>query len=396
MQTSYSEKTLSFLTRVQGIFDFKVSTRDQIFGFLLLLYFFCSLCTYTTESKYFNYLTIIFGLVAFIHELFHIENQDLIFYWLFSLIIFGFLSSFFFYDKGSVATATLSIIKYFLINIGMAFVLLRRPVQWQAMYAIFLLLCVYLFFMAFRGEDPDNILPKASQNYISVLLIMTTVLLYISLERAEKRITIIPALLTLILCLWAMGRSGIISSAILLLGVAFMKRYDTRNRLYLKILLFAVILLILTGVLETLFVEGNYLIRFAHKGLESSARESILSYYVNQLDLSSLLFGFDPYRDNFLRSFLFNYHCSFLNLHSLIGFAAFPMIIFLLLSLCKSFIYNRLYSIFIIVILFRAFTDEVLFFRNFDFILYYLSISMWIRVASTSRGKIYRLNMVPT
>ena len=78
----------------------------------------------------------------------------------------------------------------------------------------------FFAYQMFIGSNP-NLIFAASRNMVSVIMLIQTSLLYLTLIGNNRRITFIPALINLYICLWAVGRSGIVSSLILLFGVSY-------------------------------------------------------------------------------------------------------------------------------------------------------------------------------
>jgi hypothetical protein len=226
------------------------------------------------------------------------------------------------------------------------------------------------------GADPDSLFISNSRNAISWLMIFTCSILYISAHKRSMPISIIPSLLTLICCFWAVGRSGIVSGLLLFIGSILLGIGERRNKIYLAMLFVASCFgyLYLSTSIEFEIKDIILTSRFAEEGIVSLGRAEIADYYIKSLDAWSFFFGKSLHDSSFMASWGFDLHNSFLVLHSMTGFISIIVIFLVLLSVVKSLKYNLLYSLLLLVICVRAYMDSLLFFGVFDFIIYYLII----------------------
>lgn len=102
-------------------------------------------------------------------------------------------------------------------NMGYAYAVAKSDMSIRAQYGVVVALSLTFLAHAAIGREPDAIF-SISRNFISVLMILAMSLYYIACGKAEKQPRMLPAILTMIVCLWAIGRSGIICAAILLIG----------------------------------------------------------------------------------------------------------------------------------------------------------------------------------
>ena len=106
---------------------------------------------------------------------------------------------------------------------GIAMILLRGYVYSWGGYIAFYSLVVYFLLLMLTGVDPNSALKHTSWNGISMIMLIACISLYIILSMENKKIDLKPAFCTLVISIWAIGRSGITSSFVLLLGLFFVK-----------------------------------------------------------------------------------------------------------------------------------------------------------------------------
>ena len=126
---------------------------------------------------------------------------------------------------------------------------------------------------------------------------------------------------------------------------------------------------------------SNAAIRFAERSsetIESSSRSTMWANYFDNLDFSRIIFGVnletDPWDEGITNEF--NYHNSFINLHIQTGIVGLLIIMLMILTLFKLFWTNRIYFFLFIALIFRSFTDSVLFFGRYDFIFFFFIFTL--------------------
>ena len=99
-------------------------------------------------------------------------------------------------------------------------------------------------------------------------------------------------------------------------------------------------------------------------------RDEIIQYYFQNLNLIKLIFGVNPKTEYWPNGELlnYNYHNSFIALHSQTGFFGLLIIFILAISVFIFLSRDKIYSLLILVLLIRWSTDSYLFFEFFDFI----------------------------
>jgi len=256
-----------------------------------------------------------------------------------------------------------------LSNAGIAIVLFRETIFKYPIQIIFLILSLYLFYSSTFDPYLNNVMLAASRNGISWLMIVTCTLYYIINFNVSKSIPTLPAVVTFAISSIAIGRSGIISSFLLLLIVVVFKI----NKV--SVIFIGVFLLLLTFVTNIIYLiyaqyANNYLVRFDLLQFDTG-RDWIWNHYLNEQDLKSIIFGYNMEFDPFFRMLNYNPHNSWINFHANFGMAMLVVSTLGFYYAAKYFRCNKFFAALFIIIGLRAITDNVLFFSMFDFVYYY-------------------------
>ena len=258
-----------------------------------------------------------------------------------------------------------------------AYFLYTNKFKTSILYGVFLVISSKFLTYIIDGTDLNTIFDSVSRNYISVIMIFSSSIVTLIIWEQERKIVIIPVLLTFVVSLFAVGRSGIISSFILFIGLLFpyIKSFLMTNNRYLKFFISVfnvVIIVFVVGLIMYLLVSFELLDAFYSKGFESSARVDLIVEYINNIDFINFLFGYNFYDNKLFQNFGLNTHNSFLKLHHYAGFIAF---IFLYYIIKASFILlkkNYVALLILCVLLLRSFTDTYLFFSIYDTLIIYI------------------------
>ena len=230
-----------------------------------------------------------------------------------------------------------------------------------------------------QGVDKNQLLLANSRNYISILLLSTMLLYYISCLDKKKSVSILPAIIYLFINMYATGRAGIIVAIFLLIGVLFYKYISVRRK-NVKILIgFLGIISIFALCVYILNLDNAIILRlintkfsaFAQRGYDSNGRFEIWSTFVNNNNKSigDFLFGSDAT----LAMGDGNLHNSFLQCYASFGILGFVLVIALTIRAFfggihkKAFFWLILFGGFIL----RAVTDRVFFQGYCEVYLYY-------------------------
>ncbi len=225
--------------------------------------------------------------------------------------------------------------------------------------AIFFILAKYI-----TVGDMNAIFSDSSRNYVSIMLMFSLTLYYL---KAKGRIKILPALMTFILCVIAIGRGGIISSGILLVSIILIKLYKERKRPFFLFVVFLLLLIILIYMLiitnSDIFSMSNMFDGFAERGMSDNGRLSIWIAYLLKCKESSMyiLCGAPLSTIPEIVRFEGNIHNSVLCIHAYNGVLFLALIILLIVySFCRAIKEkNFLYVVCFISFIVRGLTDSV-------------------------------------
>jgi hypothetical protein len=354
----------------------KVKKSKLIFTILFTLYLSLSLIRYLTPANIIltSAVTII-GLLSLVLLSIKIPRDNVLIYVFTGLLATAFLGSSLLVLRSDRIG---HVVLFIFFNFGIALILLRGYVNSWGGYLPFYGICSYMLFMMFTGVDPNDALKVVSRNGISEMMLVPCICLYIIQNNEGKEIDLKPAFLTLLICIWGIGRSGIIVSSVLFVGLFLIKSRFKKLYIYIiALVLLATYLfpdqLILLGVGNDSF--GNainfYLARKMEEGPD--VRFAFWSNYFNNLDTFRVFFGAnvltDPWPDGELHAY--NYHNMFIHLHLQTGLMAIVFYILILSSLVKFWRTNKVFFVALLAICLRGMTDTFLFFESWDFIIYF-------------------------
>jgi hypothetical protein len=356
-----------------------------------------SLCSFIWNINIFIKINVLLSFIAlFILGKRNNRKNFLIYFYIVILIIFFLFSSFYVNRFG---WRLLAPIHFIISGYGFSMILLRKCVFSWSGYFVFYALASYFISLILLGYSGDQALKWSSSNNISVIMLISCISLYIILDFENREIDLIPAILTLIISIWGIGRGGIISSFILFFGLLFIKFKNKAIYLYLlflTLIMLCVVIYIYSDFLIEYAINNNYLsnaaFRFIERGdefSESSARSDMWQNYFNNLDLQRLFFGAnvekDPWDSGVENSF--NYHNSFINLHLQTGLVGLITIFFLFTALVNYYKKNKLLFLLLLVLITRSLTDTMIFFGRYDFIPFFFIFTFINK--SYLRDKIY-------
>jgi len=230
----------------------------------------------------------------------------------------------------------------------------------------FLFLTIYILHRLTLNLNPEFVFLN-SRNYISFYLIITVIPYYLISFKNRLNPSYIPSIITVVLSFYSFGRSGILSSILILISVLIY--YNKGFKLIYYLTFFSSII----GVLISVFLieELSSLKKFSNleNFLSDGGRSTIVSSYLNNLDFFKVLLGVDVNQD--LPNQMAKYghvHSSYINFHSAVGIGSLIFGYHSLQKLYQFFKINKsLFFLFMAIIL-RASTDVGLLFGYFDYI----------------------------
>lgn len=360
------------------IFPASLNVNKFFFTILFSLYLTLSLFSFILAIKVVTLIPVLLGLLALILLSTRIKREYVPIY-----IFMAFLAVSFLISSLIVGRAGYNLyhpIFFIVSSPGIAMILIRRYVYSWGGYVVFYSLAVY-FFILMATNNSINVTLN-SYNGISIVMLVACISLYIIMSMENKKIDLKPALITLVISIWGVGRSGIASSFVLLLGLLFVKLRPHRKYLYI-----AIIILFLSFFFTYWFFDDLYKLamnfsiprnaidynvqRWMRK--ESDARFTFWANYFSNLDISRLIFGVnvleDPWPEGEINEY--NYHNSFIHLHLQTGFMGVLTLVLLIFAVFKFYRTNKVFLILLLTLILRSSTDFFLFFSRFDFIPYF-------------------------
>lgn len=252
----------------------------------------------------------------------------------------------------------------------------------------YLLFCIIIGVIVFRyllTGDMGSVFTHASRNAISSYALLCSCFVY-TVHVHDKSLPILPALISFLVSALAVGRGGIISSLILLIGVILINTHN-KKLFSIKGFLFLVSFIISSFVFflqyfDLFFKEA--LDKMDSQSFAENDRIVILNQYLQIIKNNNmkLLFGV-PSSDIPLVEYLSgNFHNSYLSLHSHFGIIGFFILFYMLHKSCHKIIMSKSWILLLILItiLVRIYTDLLAFNGLYDSLFFYiifLSISSY-------------------
>lgn len=248
----------------------------------------------------------------------------------------------------------------------------------------FWFLVLYIIKRLYENPNPEMVFIN-SRNYISFYLIITVLPYYFIKFKCSSNPTILPALVTLILSLYSLGRSGIVASIFIFIAI-MLPRFN--KNIINKLIIGLILLIVIYGFLDYISIFGDIkeLNRFGsvNNFLEDKGRGQIISQYLNKSDFLSFIFGMDT--DKRLEVILSTYghvHSSLINFHSVVGIGS----LLFLFSVFKKSILLRKHNLSLLLLLLAIFirisTDVGALFAYFDYVIW-----MFLYYSVTTRKEI--------
>ena len=350
------------------------NNKNKFFTILFLFYLTLSLFRFIWPVNIILPITmVVLGLFVLILLSIRIRREYfLIYIFILFLITFFLISSLVVWRTERVVI----ILLFIMCNFGIAMILLKGYVYSWGGYIVFYSLTGYFMIAILAGIKPDDIL-SCSRNGISIAMLVACISLYIILSIEDKKIDLIPSLITLIISIWAMGRSGIFSSLFLFLGLLFIKvRWNIKYIFIVMICLFTAYCFfddLYNLVIKFSFFRNSIDLFIARFEAGPETRIAIWGNYFNNLDISRVIFGVnvytDPWPDGALNEY--NYHNAFINLHLYTGLAGLIVIVLIIFTLFKFLMANKVFFFLFLIIILRFMTDTGLFFDAWGFIAYF-------------------------
>ncbi len=353
--------------------------RSNFYSLLFLAYIALAYIRFISPDQIINSIaSTAIGLYAFSTVRLDRKLQTLILVFTFSLL-FSFLVS-------SMLNIRLDRIiqnlMFILSSSGIALLLTTGLVAMWAVSIAFWGLASYFVILMLLSTDPMEAL-FSSQNSISWLILAAAISYYLVSNRLNKKLNLKPAFVTLIIAIWGVGRSGIIVGLVLLFGLFMLK---SEKRIIRTCLLTFIILFILFMAIPFygsasqielfygLFNDSMFKMAISNYSKtfdpNYTGRADIIRYYFENMDFFRFFFGVNPRTEFWPGGDLndYNYHNSFIQLHSQTGFVGLIIMLLLIIAFFKFIKRDKVYSLLILLIFLRCSTDGYIFFEFFDFV----------------------------
>jgi hypothetical protein len=247
--------------------------------------------------------------------------------------------------------------------ISVSFLLVKSKPSPLPFALVSLLIFIYLFSLFMQGTPPTQWV-KGSRNFVSILVLYLTIVTICVSHIYENKDNIIIhlffPLMTLIISVLALGRSGIITSVLLLLiCLSHILIKQKKNIFSLISVVFIISAASYYFVQNLDYIQNSFLYKFETKGMGLDERAVVLDLYLNKIDIVSFFYSL-PNLDFIFSTQGISLHNSYLNWHYSYGFGAIILVIIILFTLIKLFLKDRFLSFILTTILFRSFSDQVL------------------------------------
>lgn len=212
-------------------------------------------------------------------------------------------------------------------------------------YNYFYIIVSAIFLILLIGFDPSDIF-SGSRNTISLLLIPMGAILILDKRLQLKKLSGLAFYLMIFFSsTMSLGRSGIITSILLLIAFFF---YSTNNINYRSIFIVALSVIILVLFLNTYYdtiINISYFDYLNNRGIEDDYRETMRREYLSSLNPYNVVLGISLSSLPYISSYSNNPHNTYLFLHSYLGLLFLLVFFFVLLYWLKLFFRRDLASI---------------------------------------------------
>lgn len=266
----------------------------------------------------------------------------------------------------------------FLANLGFAWAILHSKMNKKFIFGILLFIMIFFFVQIYEKNDPEYVFATVSRNYISVIIILSISLYIISCRQNNVFPSIWPPLASMIILLWSIGRAGILSGCIIIIGLSILRTRNILTIFLAGISVFSLLIVASPNFIEnasTLMVGIDRFERLSTK----SQRNIINDEYVQSIGTyaSEFLMGAPLDTIQAIQEVDGNPHNSFINLHIVFGITGF-LIFLLALSLSSFSLLKRREYLLLLVLgtaLFRSLFDSAAFHGPMDVIIFYCIFS---------------------
>ncbi len=232
---------------------------------------------------------------------------------------------------------------------------------------------ILLFFLYYiiRGVPPDEIF-SVSRNFISVVLLICTGYQIISSYQNNKRPSLILLLLSLIVAIWSIGRSGISTYLFLLICYPFISNLKFHYKVMFITFIVLTCVALYIYLYESLFVTA--ISRFQTMGFEDIRETVNKDYFFTTIQSPlNVLIGTPLTTIKSMFYVDYNPHNSFIRLHIFYGLFGFIIVISTLITSLFKYLVNGnyIFMIMLIALIFRSAVDSTSFHGPLDILIYF-------------------------
>lgn len=230
-------------------------------------------------------------------------------------------------------------------------------------------------FLIFINYNRNNPLMPVGINATSWIFLSISCFYYIVAFKQNKKTLIWPSLVTLIFSTMTSGRSGILASLILFVGMTWIWFSEKRNKMGYSLLLLA---LLATTCFS--FFNLHYFERLRKSKITEDPRINIASEYLANIDtLEKLMFGYLDKDNLTFKKYEYNLHNSILRAHYSYGLGGFILIIFFVLGTIKIGVKSKKHGVVALALFCRILTDDLAFYASYDFLFYYYILFCFLK-----------------
>lgn len=258
-----------------------------------------------------------------------------------------------------------------LLFIGITVLMFSYPMTYVHGTVIFYGTALVFAYSAVRGIAATSVL-TSTRNFISVFLLLAAGFYYVGVSNTQKKLTIrnlIPSVVCFVLCVWAMGRGGILSGLLLLLMITI---YYVFNRVEKNAFRYCIVGLLILASLGFLVFSGINLMdlffslgKWNSRGADASDRLILWTAYFDKMKENPLFLLLGAPMDQIPAIHVFDNNCHncFVQLHAYNGVIMLCTFLFLYVRACLFCLRTKNITILsvLLVLFVRGMTDKFMF-----------------------------------
>lgn len=264
----------------------------------------------------------------------------------------------------------LATLLYMLYAIIVTVVLTHNKVSLIPLKVTFYLIAFYFYYQCVVLEVlADELFMFSAGGMMSSILFSIAIPIQLFDYRWNRRVTIIPPIVILLVSVYSISRTALICAVIYFALNLLVISFGNKRRIFWGILFIAIVIVLgyrwVFQSLDELSALDIYN-KFEYMGMDTSGRDKIWGAYLKELDIATFILGRNVDKTHMIIGFA-NTHNSFIQMHSQIGILSFAFL-FYFLKTCVYYIKNDVYLFGLLMILvLRCSFDSLFFFNIYDF-----------------------------